>query len=47
MVHFLSELGSHIIDTYLVVLVALDCIIQGNMVIKERAFVQTLHSVII
>ena len=35
MVQFFCDLSSHILDTYMVVLMALDGIIQGNMVIKE------------
>ena len=35
MTNFMNELGNYIMDTYLIVLIALDGIIQGNHVIKE------------
>ena len=34
--NFMNELGSHILDTYLIVLIAMDGIIQGNLVVKEK-----------
>ena len=39
MTNFMNELGSFIFDTYLVVLIELDSIIQGNLVIKEPILV--------
>lgn len=47
MITFFSELGSHIIDTYLIVLMVLDGIIQGNMVIKESNLIESIHFAII
>ena len=47
MVQFLNDIGSHILDTYLIVLIALDGIIQGNMVIKEKNLIESLHFAII
>lgn len=35
LISFLSEFASHVLDTYAVVLMALDEIIQGNMVVKD------------
>ena len=47
LIHFFSELGSHILDTYLVVLLALDAIIQGNIVVKEKSLIESIHFAII
>jgi len=47
MINFLKELSHHIMDTYLVVLIALDGIISGNMVIKEKNLIESLHFAII
>ena len=47
MANFMSELGTFIFDTYLIVLIALDGIIQGNHVVKESNLVQQLHFTII
>ena len=47
MTHFLNDLGSHILDTYMIVLMGLDGIIQGNMVIKEKNLIEGLHYAII
>ena len=46
-VGFLAELGSHILDTYLIVLIAMDGIIQGNLVIKEKNLIENIHFAII
>lgn len=40
LISFLSEIGRHMLDTYLVVLMALDEIIQGNMVVKDQKFIE-------
>jgi len=42
-VNFLAELGSHILDAYLIVLIAMDGIIQGNLVIKEKNLIENIH----
>ena len=47
MVQFLNDMGSHILDTYMIVLMALDGIIQGNMVIKEKNLIEGIHFAII
>jgi len=47
LVIFLQALGQNIFDTYLVVLIALDEIIQGNHVVKEKALIEQLHFAII
>lgn len=47
MTQFLNDLGSHILDTYMVVLMALDGIIQGNMVVKEKNLIEAIHFAII
>ena len=35
------------IDTYMVVLIALDGILSGNMVIKEQSLIESIHFAII
>jgi hypothetical protein len=45
--NFMNELGSHILDTYLIVLIAMDGIIQGNLVVKEKNLIESLHFAII
>jgi len=47
MVQFLNDLGSHILDTYMIVLMACDGIIQGNMVVKEKNLIESIHMAII
>lgn len=47
LVNFLYELHNHIYDTYLVVTIGLDEIIQGNLVIKETNLIEQLHFAII
>lgn len=46
-INFLDELHTNVYDTYLVVLIALDDIIQGNNVIKEKNLIEQLHFAII
>ena len=45
--NFMNELGSHILDTYLIVLIAMDGIIQGNLVVKEKNLIECMHFAII
>ena len=47
LVNFLNELGQHLLDTYLVVLMALDEIIQSNSVVNEKNLIESLHFAII
>ena len=47
MTNFFGELQSHIIDTYMIVLMALDDIISSNMVVKETKLIENLHFAII
>ena len=47
MTQFLTELASHILDTYMVVMMAIDGIIQGNMVIKEKNLIEAIHFALI
>ena len=47
MVSFLNELSAPILDTYLVCLLAIESVIQGNMVIKEKNLIESLHFAII
>ena len=42
-VTFFDELCSHILDTYLCTLTALEGIVSGNMVVREEALVQNVH----
>ena len=35
------------LDTYLILLIALDSIIQGNMVVKEQNLIESIHFAII
>lgn len=47
LINFLNELGLHLLDTYLVVLMALDEIIQSNSVVNEKNLIESLHFAII
>jgi len=47
MLDLLSEIASHVLDTYMIVLIVLDGIIQGNMVIQEKNLIQSVHFAII
>ena len=35
------------LDTYLIMLIALDCVIQGNHVVKEQNLIESTHFAII
>ena len=45
--YFLNELNSHVYDTYLIVLIAIEEIIQTNVMVKERNLIEALHFAII
>ena len=47
MLGLLNELAGHVLDTYMIVLIALDGIIQGNMVIQEKNLIESIHFAII
>ena len=47
MIQFFNDLSSHILDTYMIVCIALDGIIQGNMVIKEKRLIEGIHFAIL
>lgn len=47
MIQFMNELGSHMVDTYLIVLIGLESIIQKNMVVKEKNLIESIHLAII
>lgn len=46
-IQFFNQLGSYMLDSYLVMLIALDAVIQGNMVIKDQNLIESTHLAII
>lgn len=47
LMQFFNDMSSHVIDTYLIALIALDGIIQGNIVVKEKNLIESIHFAII